>query len=186
MIKNVALGLVFILYPFIIFFGLKWIEPSVLALILVSLTLLRIYVSKNKKAIPLVKVVGINAVLLLSLNIFVNSTILLKLYPVIINFSFLSVFIYSIFNPPAVITLIASSQEKLTENAVHYTRKVTLVWCVFFMVNGLIALWTVFQSDEYWTVYNGIISYILMGLLFTCEWLVRRNFKKNDQSNYIT
>ena len=184
--KSIALGLVFLLYPFIIFFGLKWLEPSVLALILVTLTLLKIYTSKNKTAIPLVKIVGINAILLLSFNVFVNSAILLKLYPVIINLSFFSVFIYSIFKPPTVITLIASAQEKITENAVIYTKKVTLFWCGFFILNGIIALWTVFQSDEYWAVYNGVISYILMGILFACEWLVRRNFKKNDQSNYIT
>lgn len=186
MIKNIALGLVFLLYPFIVFIGLKWFEPSILALALVSLTLLRIYFSKNKTSIPLVNIVGINAILLLSFNVFANSATLLKLYPVVMNFSFFSVFMYSVFKPPAVITLIAGARNKITENAVTYTRKVTLVWCCFFMLNGLIALWTVFQSDEYWTVYNGVISYVLMGILFACEWLVRRNFKKNDRSNYIT
>lgn len=186
MIKNIALGLIFILYPFIVFIGLKWFEPSVLALALVSLTLLRVYFSKNKVSPPLIKIVGINAILLLSFSVFANSALLLKLYPVVMSFSFFSVFIYSIFKAPAVITLIASARGKITENAVIYTRKVTMVWCCFFILNGLIALWTVFQSDEYWTLYNGVISYILMGILFACEWIVRRNFKKNDQSNYIT
>jgi uncharacterized membrane protein len=185
-IKNIALGVVFLLYPLVVFVGLKWLEPSILALILVSLTLLRLYFSTKKPTIPLIRIVGINAILLLSFNIFVNSAFLLKLYPVVISFSFFSVFIYSIFKPPAVITLIASAQDKMTENAVVYTRKVTLVWCLFFILNGFIALWTVFQSDEYWAIYNGIISYVLMGILFACEWLVRRNFKKNDRSNYIT
>jgi uncharacterized membrane protein len=185
-IKNIALGIIFLLYPFIVFIGLKWFEPSILALVLVSLTLLRIYFSKNKTTIPLIKIVGINAILLLSFNVFANSAFLLKLYPVVISFSFFSVFIYSIIKPPAVITMIASARGKMTENAVVYTRKVTLVWCLFFILNGFIAFWTIFQSDEYWTLYNGIISYVLMGILFACEWLVRRNFKKHDQSNYIT
>ena len=185
-IKNIALGLIFLLYPFIVFIGLKWFEPSILALALVALTLLRVYFSKNKTTIPLIKIVGINAILLLSFNVFANSVLLLKLYPVLMSFSFFSVFIYSIFKPPAIITLIASARDNITENAVIYTRKVTIIWCYFFILNGLIALWTVFQSDEYWTLYNGVISYILMGILFACEWIVRRNFKKNDQSNYIT
>jgi len=60
------------------------------------------------------------------------------------------------------------------------------VWSVFFICNAVVALWTVFQSDEYWALYNGLISYVFVGILFTCEWLVRRNFKKNDQSNIIT
>ena len=186
MIKNIALGLIFLLYPLIVFIGLKWFEPSIIALVLVSLTLLRVYFSKNKAPIPLTKVIGINAILLLSFSVFANSALLLKLYPVVMSFSFFSVFIYSIFKAPAVITLIASARGKITENAVTYTRKVTMVWCCFFILNGFIALWTVFQSDEYWAIYNGIISYVLMGMLFACEWLVRRNFKKNDRSNYIT
>lgn len=132
------------------------------------------------------KIVAINAILLLTFSAFANSALLLKLYPVVISFSFFSVFIYSLIKPPSVITLIASTKNKLTENSVVYTRKVTMVWCGFFIINGSIALWTVFQSDEYWTIYNGIISYVLVGILFVCEWLVRRNFKKNDQSNYIT
>jgi len=185
-IKNIALGLVFLLYPLIVFVGLKWFEPSMLALVLVGLALIRYYFSKNKTAIPLIKIVGINAILLLSFSVFANSAFLLKLYPVVISFSFFSVFLYSIFKPPSVITLIASARGKITENAVLYTRKVTLVWCAFFIINGLIALWTVFQSDEYWALYNGVISYVLVGVLFACEWLVRRKFKKNDQSNYIT
>lgn len=186
MIKNIVIGIIFLFYPFIVFIGLKWLEPSIIALILVSLTLLRFFFAKNNSTIPLIKIVSINAILLLSFNVFANSAFVLKLYPVVISFSFFSVFIYSIIKPPSVITMIASARNKITENAVIYTQKVTLVWCVFFILNGLIALWTVFQTDEYWTLYNGIISYVLMGILFVCEWLVRRNFKKNDRSDYIT
>lgn len=184
--KNIIIGLVFVFYPFIVFNGLKWFEPSIIALFLVCLTLIRFYFTKNKTTIPLIKVVAINAILLLSFNIVVNSAFLLKLYPVVISFSFFSVFVYSLIKPPAIITLIASARDKITESAVIYTRKVTVVWCFFFIFNGLVALWTVFLSDEYWTLYNGVISYILMGILFACEWLIRRNFKKNDRSNYIT
>jgi uncharacterized membrane protein len=184
--KNIALGFVFLLYPFIVFIGLKWFEPSILGLVLVCLALTRYCFSRNKVPIPLMKIVGINAILLLSFSAFANSAFLLKLYPVVMSFSFFSVFIYSYIKPPSVITLIASKRSKLTENSLVYTRKITLVWCVFFVFNGGIALWTIFQSDEYWAIYNGVISYVLVGILFACEWLVRRNFKKNDRSNYIT
>lgn len=184
--KNIALGIVFVLYPVIVFFGLKWFEPSILALILVGLALLRYYFSNNKLPIPFINTVGVVVIVLLGFSYFANSAFLLKLYPVVMNLSFLSIFCYSLVYPPSVITLIAGMREKLNENAVVYTKKVTVVWCVFFVCNALIALWTVFQPEEYWALYNGFISYVLMGILFACEWLVRRNFKKNDQSNIIT
>ena len=184
--KSVALGIVFVLYPLIVFFGLKWFEPSILALVLMGLALLRYYFSKKKLPIPFLNVVGIVAIFLLCFSAFANSALLLKLYPVVISLSFFSIFCFSLVKPPAVITLIAGARDKLTVNSIIYTKKVTAVWCAFFIVNAIVALWTVFQSDEYWALYNGLISYVLMGLLFTCEWLVRRNFKKNDQSNIIT
>jgi 3-hydroxymyristoyl/3-hydroxydecanoyl-(acyl carrier protein) dehydratase len=60
-----------------------------------------------------------------------------------------------------------------------YCRKVTLVWCAFFIFNGGIAAWTIFSgSDMLWSVYNGGISYILTGMLFAGEFIVRKMVQK--------
>ena len=64
---------------------------------------------------------------------------------------------------------------ELPAAGVRYTRQVTQVWCAFFIVNGLIAVWTaVWSSREVWAVYNGFIAYLAMGALFAGEWLLRR------------
>jgi uncharacterized membrane protein len=49
-------------------------------------------------------------------------------------------------------------------------------------MNGLIACYTAFfTSLETWTLYNGLIAYILMGLLFAGEYVVRLRVQKlND------
>ena len=61
---------------------------------------------------------------------------------------------------------------------VAYTRRVTQVWCGFFIVNGSVSLLTaLFASDAGWALYNGVISYALMGLLFVGEWLIRKRVK---------
>jgi len=61
---------------------------------------------------------------------------------------------------------------------VAYTRRVTQVWCGFFVLNGSVALVTaLWASDATWALYNGLISYCLMGCLFAGEWLVRRKVK---------
>ena len=184
--KNIVLGSIFVLYPLIVFFGLKWVEPTYIALVLGCLACFRFYYNKTSINIPFIKVVGINVIILLMLSLFNNSSFILKLYPVVMSLSFLSIFLYSLVKPPSVITLIAGARGKLTVNSVQYTKKVTAVWCAFFLINASISFTTVFLNDEVWAIYNGLISYVLMGTLFLGEWIVRKRFKKNDQSDYIT
>jgi uncharacterized membrane protein len=45
-------------------------------------------------------------------------------------------------------------------------------------VNALIALWTTTASLEVWTLYNGLIAYVLVALLISAEWLYRGHYKK--------
>ncbi len=74
--------------------------------------------------------------------------------------------------------------KNLSSNAVKYTRKVTIIWCIFFVINGLIALYTAFYASlEIWTLYNGLISYVLMGSLFVIEYIVRYFVIKKELNN---
>jgi len=104
----------------------------------------------------------------------------LQLYPVLINMIMLVLFGYSLIFPPAIIERIARIREPdLPPRAIVYTRRVTQVWCGFFAINGGIALLTVLWcSPKIWALYNGVISYLLMGLLFGGEYLVRLRFKR--------
>ena len=181
--KSLALSILFLLYPVIVFFGLQWLEPKIVGLILVTLALVRFRFTQHKIPLPFLNIISINVIVLLAFSVLSNSAFLLKLYPVLMNVSFLSIFTYSLFKGPAAITIIARLREELTEKAITYTEKVTWVWCGFFLINGTISLWTVYQSEELWLWYNGLVSYILMGLLFAIEWLVRIRVKKNDSSN---
>ncbi|MDR1587410.1 MAG: AMP-binding protein [Treponema sp.] len=110
-----------------------------------------------------------------------NSAVFLKLYPVLMNAVMLGVFGFTLFSPPPMIFRFAVLQDKsirgsLAEKRIEgYCRKVTIVWCAFFIVNGGAALFTVLSgSDLLWSVYNGGVSYILMGTLFAGEFIVRR------------
>ncbi|MDR2134827.1 MAG: AMP-binding protein [Treponema sp.] len=110
-----------------------------------------------------------------------NSAVFLKLYPVLVNTVMLGAFGFTLFSPPPMIFRFAVLQDKrirgsLAEKRIEgYCRKVTLVWCAFFTVNGGIALYTVLSaSDLLWSVYNGGVSYILIGTLFAGEFIVRR------------
>ena len=88
------------------------------------------------------------------------------------------IFAVSLKTPPSIIERIARLQEPdLPESGVSYTRKVTKLWLCFFAFNGTAAAITLGLSKEIWVLYNGLIAYVLMGLLLLGEWLYRRKVK---------
>lgn len=108
-----------------------------------------------------------------------TNLIFFKYYPPIVNFCFFVVFFSSLFQEKTVIQKIALLMEPdADENVMRYTRNLTYVWAVFTLLNFLVSVWTIFLSKEMWTLYNGCISYILVGMVFAVEYIVRINFKR--------
>ena len=75
----------------------------------------------------------------------------------------------------SVIERIARIREPaLSPAAIIYTRHVTMVWSVFFVLNGAVALYTAVATPlKTWALYNGFIAYLLIGALFLAELAVR-------------
>lgn len=105
-------------------------------------------------------------------------------YPVLVNLVMLLLFASSLFVGPPLVERIARWQEghELSTVAKRYTRKVTQVWSLFFVINGGIALATVMSGSlSAWTLWNGVLAYLAMGMLFAVEWCVRRRVKRYDR-----
>ena len=110
---------------------------------------------------------------------YVKRLSILKFYPPICNLFFFLVFFLSLFAKETVIQKIAKKIEnKWTDNLKVYTRKLTYVWCCFTFINFVISVITIFLSDNVWMLYNGCISYVLMGTLFLGEYILRKNLKR--------
>lgn len=174
-LPKLLLALATMAYPLVVYLGLGRWNPAWLALLLAGLLLARAWVGRD--AVWLLA--GAGAALLGLASFLGNSWLPLKLYPVLVSATLLAVFGASLWRPPTVIERIARLAEPaLAPQAVVYTRKVTQVWCGFFLLNGLAASWTVlWGSDEAWLLYNGLLAYLLMGLLFAGEWLLRRRMQ---------
>ncbi|WP_431256333.1 hypothetical protein ACQ86G_16380 [Roseateles chitinivorans] len=97
----------------------------------------------------------------------------------LVNFAMLTVFSLSLVRGPSIVERLARlTDPHLPPEAIRYTRRVTQVWCGFFLMNGLIALATaLWASERVWALYSGLIAYGLMGLLMGGEWLVRRRVR---------
>ena len=178
-----VLSALLLAYPLFVFFGLQYLEPRYIGLILVTALLVRLVIVK----------VNMNAAALHSLLpetlaggvccLFIvvgNDPLMVRANPIFINGVLLILFAVSLCKPPSIIERVARLKNPdLPEQGIQYARKVTMVWCCFFVVNGLIAAYTTFYcSVEVWTLYNGLIAYLLMGLLFGVEYLVRLQVKR--------
>ncbi|MEZ9232403.1 hypothetical protein AB4259_15100 [Vibrio amylolyticus] len=164
-------------YPFAVYFGIDHFGIQIIGVILVALFAIRILSAssaKLKELKQLAVLTGVTGVTLTLLGILFKQQGWLTFYPVIVNLCLFSLFFQSLKQPQTIIERLARLQEPdLPHHGVVYTRKVTKVWCVFFIANASIAFYTCFQSIEVWTLYNGLVSYLLIGTLFAIEWVVR-------------
>lgn len=102
-----------------------------------------------------------------------------RLYPALMNGAMLAAFAHSLWRGPTMIERFARiSEPELPESGVRYTRAVTWVWVAFFCVNGAIATCTAISDWQTWTLYNGVIAYIAMGVLFAGEFALRPLFRR--------
>lgn len=172
----IAVTIATLAYPLLVYLGLQRVEPRWLALLLAGMALARAWVTRQRFWLAAAG----GAALLGLASALGNAALPLKLYPVLVNGVFLSVFGASLRWPPSAVERIARLTEpNLPPVAVAYTRTVTQVWCGFFAVNGLAALATALWAPAaIWALYNGLIAYVLMGLLFSGEWLLRQRLKK--------
>ncbi|MFC6277241.1 COG4648 family protein [Psittacicella hinzii] len=96
-------------------------------------------------------------------------------YPALVSGFMLLVFGASLIKPPTFIERIARLKDPhLPAQASSYLRKLTYVWCGFFILNITIVSFSIW--GEYWTFwawYAGAISYVLMGVLFIGEFILR-------------
>lgn len=128
------------------------------------------------QARPLAALVGVG---LIAVGMLGQAELGMRAYPVAVNMLMFCLFFASLLRGQSFIERLARLHEPdLPPAGVRYTRHITQVWCGFFVFNGLIAGWTALYADlAIWTLYNGLISYLLMGVLFTAEWLVRRRVR---------
>lgn len=176
-------ALSWLIYPLALLFGLRFMEPRYVALALAAALLLRRGRTAARLLASLSRVelaVLAGLLLLAAATALTNSELLLRLYPAAVNLGMLTLFGLSLAFPPSMVERFARlSEPELPDGAIRYTRRVTQVWCAFFVANGGAAVYTALNAGrDAWALYNGFIAYLLMGALFGGEWLIRRVFLK--------
>jgi uncharacterized membrane protein len=172
---RLAIGLAALAYPFLVYFGLRLASPAALGIALLAVLGLRLVLDRQdsvrRSFAPAFWIAAAGALLLVALSPLAG----LKSYPILVSLGFAGLFAHSLWQPPSVVERIARLREpNLPASAVRYMRRVTAVWLGFFLGNAAISAATAIGGSlELWTLYNGFISYVIMGVLFVTEYVLR-------------
>ncbi|MFT4020477.1 MAG: Clp protease [Acinetobacter sp.] len=171
-VLRLTLAGMILLYPFLVGWALSHGYLWQVAVLFLLIGLIRLIF--QRKAI--LGSLTILAIICGAMGLIFQHSLALKLYPVAMNFGALLIFATSLWRPPSMIERFARVFEpELPESGVRWTRRVTQVWCLFFIINGGVALYSaLFSSMQFWVFYNGCISYLLMGALFLGEFILRK------------
>lgn len=107
-----------------------------------------------------------------------NSELCLRCYPALVNLGLLVAFGSTLVRGPSMIEKIARLREPtLSASALGYTRRVTKLWCGFFIANSAFSLYTALALPRAaWSLYNGVFAYAAVGVLLGGEVLYRHWF----------
>jgi uncharacterized membrane protein len=170
-VVSLAVGLA---YPFLVYFGLQILPAGFIAIGLFVLLALRLTFSRkpdSRNTLPY-----LIAALVLLILAARSPMVGLKAYPVLLSLALGAGFAYSLIRPPTVIEQIARIRHPDLPLSVNsYLHKVTIAWLMFFLINAALSAATAMSGSlKLWTLYNGFISYIAMGVMFAGEFLIRQ------------
>lgn len=170
-------------YPLVVYFLLDSVQPVVFIIVFATLVALRLLTFKPLKKYQL----GLLLSALIGFCVFAAldpQLRVLKLYPVLINLSAACFGLYTLLYPPSAIERLSTTLGMVVEGAaVPYTRRLTMVWVAFFIANGIAAGYTaIAASTATWAMYNGLLSYVLIGLLIGLEYPVRLRYRKRHKT----
>lgn len=162
-------------YPLLVYGGLQVLQPRWMALALGAALLTREIVASRRGVsspllLPTALVGGI-----FGLALVFNERRVFLFVPVLVNGALFVSFARTLRGGPSMVESLARRRfGHVPPEHVGYCRRVTEVWCAFFVVNSALILWLALSAPiEYWTLYTGLIAYVLVGALFAVEMTYR-------------
>jgi len=175
---RVVIAVVGLAYPLLIYAGLALVGPRMLAAV-AAVVLLAHAASGWRRwrrddlaraAVPVLLVAVVLAVAAA-----IDDGRIFLFVPALVNGAMLIAFARTLVRGPSIVETFARLRHpELLPGRAPYLRAVTAVWCGFFAVNIAVSLvLAVHGSLATWTLYNGLIAYLIVGLLLGAERVYR-------------
>lgn len=185
--RRIARGLVGVVllgYPVAIYFAHGHLSPSQLLAGLLGLLSVRSLVSawalrrRVAQQTGLAVVLALAAVVVLAQFGHVRMS-WLRFYPMLLDLGVTGLFFGSLFTARPLVERIARVlYPDLPPSGVRYTRRVTQIWGGMMLVITLVSLGTALVGSlRVWSLFNGLIVYVVIALTFACEYAVRCRVK---------
>jgi uncharacterized membrane protein len=177
-VVKLLVAVFFLSYPFIVYFGLSYFPPSFFGLVLMALLAFRYGVIKSDERTLMLPILLVFLTYAVAMVIVDNDQMVLY-YPALVSFVMCAVFANSLRHEESLLLRLVKARGMTTSpHTPGYLYWLTAIWAVFFLLNGLVSLWSSTVSLQTWTLYNGLLSYFIVAILGTGEWLFRRHYKK--------
>jgi uncharacterized membrane protein len=170
-------------YPVLIYLGLtrfsaRWLGLAVLGVAVAGLAIrLRRRAGTTRPRMSGVIVGSLGVVCLAALSAGSNNATFVLFVPVLISLSLLLTFGITLRqgSVPLIERFARLQEPELTGDEVQWCRSWTVVWCLFFVVNGLTALTLAIAAPpSWWAAYSGGLAYVLIGALAAVEYVARK------------
>jgi uncharacterized membrane protein len=165
-------------YPLVVYLGLMRFGARVVGLSMLALLLLGLGVrwgAASRDAVSGLLRAPLIVMALMALSAALDDPRFVLALPVLINAVLLAQFAHSLRGTPMVERFARMQDPNLEPARLAYCRTVTVVWCWFFVSNGLVSLYlALYAPVALWALYTGLIAYLLIGALAAGEYLVRK------------
>jgi uncharacterized membrane protein len=165
-------------YPVTVYVGLSRVSPRALGVSLATLlgagVLLRLRGARREHALVAARIPLTVMALLLAGALLDDRRFVLAL-PALTNGALLAHFATSLRTMPIAERFARAQEPHLSPERVAYCRAITVMWCAFFVANGAVCAALALAGPlALWTLYTGAISYVLIALVASLEYVVRK------------
>jgi len=172
-IKGVFFTCLFMIYPYLVYKGIErgmvWVAPAVFS----GIFLMQAFATRNVKIKVFKALISIG----LLLGAYYLQTVTAKVLPVLIQLMLMYFFGRTLLKgkgPSFIESFVRLEFPVFIPGISEYCRQLTIMWTGFFAMNALICvLLAIWGTDFWWTMYNGVFIYLMIGLLTIGEYIYR-------------
>ncbi len=178
-IKGVVVTGLFLAYPYLVYRGIEsgmvWLAPTLFS----GVYLFQAATAATVRA----RIYKALIAVALLLGTYYLQTVTAKVLPVLIQLMLMYFFGRTLLKgkgPSFIESFVRLEFPEFPPGISEYCRQLTIMWTVFFAFNAAVSVvLAIWGTDFWWTLYNGVAIYLLIGVLVVGEY-VYRHFRFPD------